>query len=382
MNNPSYSRINPFHSSIKDRFSLCKPGSKKNTQHVILDLKGSGIKYSVGDSIAVYPQHNPQLVDITLDVLKASGNEIVLDKQGKEHLLREFLTKSASITEGNRQLIQEIYRRQDRSDKKQFLENLLAENQHSALKEYVENKHLWEILKDHKEVAISAFELCPLLGPLLPRFYSIASSQHSVVDEVHLTVAQLKYATNGSERVGVCTHYLCQLAPLDEPTIPIYVQPHRGFTLPEDHSVPIIMIGPGTGVAPYRGFMQERLHNNAKGKNWLFFGEWNRSTDFFYEDYWMQLSQQGKLRVDAAFSRDQDHKVYVQHRMLEHGRELFRWLEEGAVLYVCGDAKRMARDVETALLQIIQLHGSHDEAGSKQYLKQLRQQKRYLRDVY
>jgi sulfite reductase (NADPH) flavoprotein alpha-component len=290
--------------------------------------------------------------------------------------------RHASITEGNRQLLQELHRRQTNPQKKDFLEQLLAEDKHSALKHYVENRQLWEILKENEEAFLTPFELSPLLSPLLPRFYSIASSQHAVENEVHLTVAQLRYEANGSERVGVCTHYLCELAPLEEPAVPIYVQPHRGFTLPENLEASIIMIGPGTGVAPYRGFMQERAFKNASGRNWLFFGEWNRSTDFFYEEFWNELNQQGKLRIDVAFSRDQEHKVYVQHRMLEQGAELFKWLEEGAFLYVCGDAKRMAKDVEAALLQIIQEHGRMDDAGAKLYLKQLRQQKRYLRDVY
>lgn len=382
MNQQTYSRTNPFYASIKERFSLCRPGSKKNTQHVVLDLKGSGIQYNVGDSIAVYPEHHPQLVERTLKVMKATGNEIIQDRQGNSVNLQDFLTKRASITEGNRQLLQSIALRQHNSLKKAQLEHLLAEDQHNNLKAYLETRQLWDILAEHQEVHLPLQEVCLLLPPMLPRFYSIASSQHAVEDEVHLTVSQLKYEANGYERVGVCTHYLCELAPPQQPVIPIYVQPHRGFTLPENPHTPMIMIGPGTGVAPFRAFMQERLIKNAPGKNWLFFGEWNRATDFFYEDFWNSISQQEKLRLDVAFSRDQAHKVYVQHRMLENGAELFRWLEEGAYLYVCGDAKRMAKDVETTLLQIIQQHGPHDEAGAKQYLKRLRAEKRYLRDVY
>ena len=200
--------------------------------------------------------------------------------------------------------------------------------------------------------------------------------------EVHLTIALIHYDTNGHKRRGVCTHYLCELAPVNQPLIPVYIQPHHGFTLPANPDVPIIMIGPGTGVAPFRAFMQERMAIGAKGKNWLFFGERNQISDFFYEDYWSQLISEEKLVMHTAFSRDQENKIYVQHRMMEQGAELFAWLKEGAYLYVCGDAKNMAKDVEAALLQIIQKHGSLDEQATKQFLKQLRQEKRYLRDVY
>lgn len=382
MNQHTYSRTNPFYASIKERYSLCLPGSKKNTQHIVLDLKGSGIQYTIGDSIAIYPEHHPELVERTIQAMKAAGNERILDRQGKLVVLRHFLTKQASITEGNRQLLQALYGRQNDPIKKGKLENLLADEQHSALKEYLEKLQLCDILQEHEEVVLPLQELCLMLQPLLPRFYSIASSQHAVDHEVHLTVSQLKYDTNGYERVGVCTHYLCQLAPMEEPVVPIYVQPHRGFTLPADPKTPVIMIGPGTGVAPFRAFMQERQLKNAPGKNWLFFGEWNRATDFFYEEFWNSMTRTGKLKLDVAFSRDQAHKVYVQHRMLENGPEFYRWLEEGAYLYVCGDAKRMAKDVEATLLQIIQQHGPHDESRAKQYLKRLRTEKRYLRDVY
>ena len=203
----------------------------------------------------------------------------------------------------------------------------------------------------------------------------------AVGNEVHLTVALLKYTHQGIVRTGVCTQYLCEQAPLYESVIPIYVQPHHGFTLPSEQ-VPIIMIGPGTGIAPFRAFMQERAAKQASGNNWLFFGECHRTHHFFYESFWTDLIDQGKLRLDAAFSRDQEHKVYVQHRMLEQGSEILNWLDQGAHLYVCGDAQRMAKDVEHALLQIFQMHGNKSEEESKQYLKALRTEKRYLRDVY
>lgn len=377
MTNSMYSKTNPFLATIKERSSLCKPGSKKNTQHLVLDLKGSGITYNVGDSIAIFPQNDPRLVQKTLNSMKASGFEKIIDKRTqKTWVLRDFLTNQANITEIHHKIVAEISLRYHQQEKREVLEK----NKND--KQFLETHQLWDILDEHPDIQIPPQELCDLLLPLLPRFYSISSSCQSVGEEIHITVALLRYETNGHERLGVCTNYLCHLATLNTPTVPIYIQPHRGFTLPEQHNTPIIMIGPGTGVAPFRAFMQEREAKNASGKNWLFFGEWNHSTDFFYEDFWKGLAAQDKLRIETAFSRDQAHKIYVQHRMLEHGKELYRWIDEGAHLYVCGDAKRMAKDVEGTLLQIIKKHGDHDEQASKQYLKRLRTEKRYLRDVY
>jgi sulfite reductase (NADPH) flavoprotein alpha-component len=378
-----YTRNHPFLASIKERYSLCKPGSKKNTQHIVVDLHDSGICYVVGDSIGIYPLHESILVEKTLKAMKATGKETVLDKHAeKEWLLHDFLTSQANITEISRKLLGEIFHRQTHPQKKAFLETLHAEGNKEALKEYLNTHHLWDTLHEHEEVIFTPQELCNLLMPLLPRLYSIASSQKIVGNEVHLTVAYLEYESNGHARQGVCTNYLCHLAPLNQKILPIYIQPHHGFTLPKETNVPIIMIGPGTGVAPFRAFMQERAQGNDSNKNWLFFGEWNKASDFFYESFWQELAASGKMRLEVAFSRDQDYKIYVQHRMQEHGEELFRWLESGAYFYVCGDAHYMAKDVEAALLQIIQHHGKMDEPASKLYLKKLRTEKRYLRDVY
>jgi sulfite reductase (NADPH) flavoprotein alpha-component len=379
-----YNRNHPYMASIKERYSLCKVGSQKDTQHVVIDLQGSGITYNVGDSIGIYAHHDPIIVEKTLHAMKATGEETVLDKHAeKAWRLRDFLISKVNISEISRKLLSEIMNRQTNPEKKAQLEALHKEDQKEALKQYLAERHLWDVLLEHHEITFPPQELCNLLMPLLPRLYSISSSQKVVGDEVHLTVAFLEYQSNGHERRGVCTHYLCNLAPLNQKILPVYIQPHHGFTLPEQHQTHIIMIGPGTGVAPFRAFMQERnMIAEGCGKNWLFFGERNRASNFFYEQFWQELENAGKLRLNVAFSRDQAHKIYVQHRMKEHGQELFRWLEEGAIFYVCGDAQRMAKDVEAALLQIIQEHGQMDEPTSRQYLKRLRSEKRYLRDVY
>jgi sulfite reductase (NADPH) flavoprotein alpha-component len=279
-----------------------------------------------------------------------------------------------------KKLISEVAARQTNAQKKAKLEHLLSDDRRENLKNYLAVHEVWDLLEGNPEVTFSPQELCNLLLPLLPRFYSVASAPKVVGEEVHLTVAFFEYESEGEKRRGVCTHYLCNLVPMYESVVPVYVQPSNGFTLPSDPNVPIIMIGPGTGVAPYRGFMQERMHFSSR--NWLFFGEWNRSYDFFYEDFWRELEFKKKLRMDLAFSRDQAHKIYVQHRMLEHAEEFFRWLEDGAYVYVCGDKKRMAPDVDAALHQIVKTCGNMDEAGAKAYVKKLRTDKRYLRDVY
>lgn len=378
-----YSRTNPFIAKVKVRERLSKAGSKKNTHFIVLDISGSDIHYNVGDSIGIYPVNDPLLVTWTLRAMNATGDELVTDKQGEnETTLKDFLETKANITEISKKFLIELAKKQTLHKKKAFLESLLEDENKEALKEYQYTHELWDTLEENKEAVFEIQELCNLLMPLLPRLYSISSSKNAVGDEVHLTVAMLEYESNQLLRRGVCTHYLCNLAPINEPKVPVYIQPHHGFTLPEDPEAPIMMVGPGTGVAPFRAFMQERMHTQAKGKNWLIFGEWNQEFDFFYQDYWNELISQNLLRVDAAFSRDQADKIYVQHRMWENGQEIFNWLENGGYFYVCGDAKRMARDVEAILLQIIQQFGNRDETEAKAYLKDLRTEKRYLRDVY
>ena len=381
MNEPFYNKNNPFFASIKERYSLCKPGSHKATYHIVLDLKNSALTYTVGDSIAITPENDPLLVEKIIQVMHATGKEIITDKNHKEWSFDEFLKVRANISDVSRKLLSEFTLRQTNAEKKSALEILQQGDHKEELKIFLSTHHLLDLLSEHPETHFEPQELSQLLMPLLPRFYSISSSMAAVGNEVHLTIALLKYTHKGILRSGVCTQYLCEHAPMDQPLIPVYIQSHHGFTLPID-DVPIIMIGPGTGIAPFRAFMQERLVKKAPGDNWLFFGECNRSTNFFYENFWSELVNEGKLRLDAAFSRDQAHKVYVQHRMLEQGAELLQWLNKGAHLYVCGDAQHMAKDVENTLLQIFQHHGGKSEAEAKIYLKALRTEKRYLRDVY
>jgi sulfite reductase (NADPH) flavoprotein alpha-component len=378
-----FDKQNPFLASIKQRYWLSKSHSLRQTFHVVLDLAGSGLRYQVGDSIAIYPINVPEVVEFTLDAMKATGSEIIQDKQGiASYTLKEYLSRKANLGDVSRKLIGEIAARQSNHGKKAHLELLLKEQNREMFKAFVEVHQLWDLLKENEEVSFEPQEIIQLLMPLLPRFYSIASAQDVVGEEVHLTVSRLHYVSNGHQRFGVCTYYLCTSAPLGIPDIPIYVQAHHGFTLPKNLSTDIIMIGPGTGVAPFRAFMQQRIASQATGGNWLFFGEWHQDLDYFYQEEWEAWEAQGLLRMSTAFSRDQEYKIYVQDRMWEARDELYAWLERGAILYVCGDAHHMAKDVDAMLFRIIQTCGHKTEQETKEYMKALRSTKRYLRDVY
>lgn len=377
-----YNRTNPFLAKIKERVSLCKPGTQKETIHIVVDIKGSGLSYSVGDSLAILPSNDPVLVERIIQRLDTQNSIYTNPKTNEKWEIEKFLQTGANLGEFSRKFIEELLTRQKDAEKRTFLENLLHPDSNEKFKDYQQRNDILSVLELNPEVLFSVQEFCSLLKPMMPRFYSIASSQKAVGDEVHLTVALQKWSINERTCFGVCTHFLCDLMPLNLPVLPVYIHPSRGFTLPSDFNAPIIMVGPGTGVAPFRGFMQEREVMKASGKNWLFFGEWNRNHHYFYEEYFTSLQELGKMRLDLAFSRDQENKIYVQHRLLENGEELFQWLQNGAYLYVCGDASRMAKDVDEALHEVAKNHGNFSEEKAKEFIKTLRHEKRYLRDVY
>jgi sulfite reductase (NADPH) flavoprotein alpha-component len=260
------------------------------------------------------------------------------------------------------------------------LKELLADK--TSLLEYCHSHDTIDLLTEFRTTKLPLQELCEQFSPLLPRFYSIASSPKHNPEEIHLTVGLTSYEHRGVIRHGVASHFLCHLAQEQTTPIPSYIQATPHFTLPKDPKAPIIMVGPGTGVAPFRGFLQERLALDSPGKNWLFFGERNRHSDFFYEDFWQSLVAQKKLQLDAVFSRDQEKKIYVQHKLLEQGQEIWQWLQEGAFFYICGDADPMAKDVEAALVTITERYGNFSEHEARKYLKHLRAEKRLLVDVY
>lgn len=377
-----YSKKDPFLAELKERYNLCSLESKKETYHLSLDIKPSSLIYSVGDCIGVCPENDPWIVETLLLALNIPGTEMIVEKRTLEKLsFSEFLLKRANLAKVNKKLFMMLAESAlSEGAKNRFFEQMGKEPE--EFREYLDALDVLEAVLHAGQVSIDPQEFADSLMPLLPRFYSIASSMKIHPEEVHLTVAKVSYEGFGRSMNGVCTHFLAERAPIQKPFIPIFLQPHSGFTVPEDGLAPIIMIGPGTGVAPFRAFMQEREASSATGKNWLFYGDWFKSGTFLYQDYWQSLEKRDLLKIDLAFSRDQETKVYVQHRMLEQGKEFYSWLEEGAYLYVCGDAKRMAKDVELALLAIIQRHGAKTEEGAKEYVRNLRKQGRYLRDVY
>lgn len=338
-----YSRTQPYIARIKERFLLTGPTSTKKTYHLSLEVDES-LSFNVGDSIGVLPTNDPDLVDRILHRLQATGREEILDHRSQTIFpFRDFLLHKANLSK-------------------------IPKTTHNLL-EFVE----------HNKPPLQ--ELCKTLLPLLPRFYSIASSPKVFPNEIHLTVAHLRYTSNGQTYFGVGSHFLCERAQIESTPIPIYVQPSHHFTLPHPDAS-IILVGPGTGIAPFRAFLQERLATQAPGLNWVFFGERNRASDFYYSDFFNELEKQGRIRLDLAFSRDQAEKIYVQHRMIEQKKSLWNWIEQGCYIYVCGDAEEMAKDVDAALQRIIHEEGGLAEEDSRKFLKNLRTEKRYLLDVY
>lgn len=379
----SFNKENPFLATITHREVLNKPGSQKCTLHISLDISGSQFDYKVGDSIAVYPENSSILVKETLLALKADPDLMIKDPRSQNEMtLLNFLATKANLARVTKKWIQFVCEHAQEGQEKDFLSSLLIPENKDQLKTFIDKYELWDFLKEIKSCEINPHDCLPLFSPLLPRFYSIASSQKVDPNRIDLLIAYFHYKTNEHLRHGVASHYLCEMAEMRTPSIPIYIHPSRGFTIPEDPSKPIIMVGPGTGIAPYRGFMQERVHQNASGENWLFFGDWNEKYDFYYEDYWRQLEKLEHLKVVTAFSRDQETKIYVQHKLLEYSQHIWQLLEKEASFYVCGDAARMAKDVDEALHSIIEKEGHMSNEEAKIYVKKLKEQNRYIRDVY
>jgi len=371
-----FSRRNPFPAKVTDNINLNGRGSAKETRHIELSLEGSGLEYVPGDALGIVPQNCPEVVDDILKVTGFRGTEPVGAVDGEDIPLRRALTEVFDVTSLSQQLVEKYAERAQLSR----LDKLLDHPE--ELKEYMFGRELFDLLRDFPIRGLTAEELISLLRKLPPRLYSIASSLRAHPGEVHLTVAAVRYSTHGRERKGVASTFLADRIEVGD-TVPVYIHPNKNFKLPEDANAPIIMVGPGTGVAPFRAFVEERLAVGATGRNWLFFGDQKMTYDFLYQLEWQEHLASGALhKLDVAFSRDQKQKVYVQHRMLERSKELFAWIEEGAYFYVCGDASRMAHDVDAALHEIVQREGSMSEDNAKDYVKKLKKENRYQRDVY
>ncbi|KHF38161.1 assimilatory sulfite reductase (NADPH) flavoprotein subunit [Halalkalibacter okhensis] len=372
-----YSRTNPFRAEVLENINLNGRGSNKETRHLELSLEGSGLTFEPGDSLGVYPENDPNLVDNLIKELNVNPTESVqINKQGESRSIKEALTINFEITVLTKALLEKASAFLKNKDLTDLLTNA------EKVKEYINGRDLLDLISDFGPWNGSAQDLISILRKLPARLYSIASSLTANEEEVHLTIGAVRYEAHGRERNGVCS-ILCadRLQPGD--TLPVYIQNNQNFKLPENPETPIIMVGPGTGIAPFRSFMQEREELGAEVKSWLFFGDQHFVTDFLYQTEWQNWLKDGVLtKMDVAFSRDTDEKVYVQHRMLENSKELYNWLQEGAAFYICGDEKKMAHDVHNTLIDIIENEGGMSREDAERYLSDMQQQKRYQRDVY
>jgi sulfite reductase (NADPH) flavoprotein alpha-component len=373
----AYSRSNPFPGKITVNRRLTAPDSPKDTRHFEIDLTNWGLSFEVGDSMAVYASNDPALVNEIITALCATGDESVV--AGKETCsFREALSRYYSIKGVTPKFLKAIA---ERASAAPLLKELLDPERKQDLETYLWGMEVIDFLTEHPSVRFTPQEFVGLLSKLQPRLYSVASSLKQHPDSVHFIIDIIRYESHGRQRMGVATGFLAERA--QNVPVPVYPSSSKAFHLPENGDTPLIMVGPGTGVAPFRAFLQERKAIGARGKTWLFFGAQREYSDYFYRDDFAAFKKEGYLtRIDTAFSRDQANKIYVQDRMRENAAEIWKWLEEGAEFFVCGDAKRMAKDVDATLRQIVQEHGGKDIEAANEYIEKLKSDKRYKRDVY
>jgi sulfite reductase (NADPH) flavoprotein alpha-component len=372
---PAFDRKRPFSAPLLERINLNGRGSSKAVYHIEFSLEGSGLRYKPGDSLGVYAQNDPALIARILQAAELDGEASVTLKD-QSVTLQAALRHHRELTRLTPPTVKQ-WATMAGSDELQALVD-----DKRALMDWLHGRDLLDLVERYPIAGLTPQALVDTIRRLPPRLYSIASSQAAVDDEVHLTVAAVRYQSDGRQREGVGSTWLADRLTLDADA-PVFIDSNKKFHLPEDPNTPIIMIGPGTGVAPFRAFLQEREALEQPGKNWLFFGDRNFRTDFLYQREWLQWRKAGLLsRLDVAFSRDGDEKVYVQQRLRERGADVWQWLNEGAVIYICGDANAMAPDVHEALLDIIAEHGQQSRDSAARYLLELGQQKRYQRDVY
>lgn len=360
---------------------LTGSGSGKDTRHHQIAIEGAPATYLPGDALGFAAPNPPGLVERIVRTIGATGDEPVPDGSNGTVSLSRALSEIYNLKTPSRRLFELLVAR-GATDLAPLMEKTNAE----ALKHYLNGWNdahdVLDVLEDHRGIPVSPEELVGSLRKDLPRLYSIASSLAAHPGQVHLLVVSVRYAIRDRVREGMCSTWLADRWPLDA-VAPMYLQnQQKHFAMPSDDAVPLIMIGPGTGLAPFRAFVEERRVRGASGRNWLFFGEQHRATDFFYENELTGYMKDGHLRLDLAFSRDQKEKVYVQHRMGEQGRDVWAWLEEGAEVFVCGDKERMAADVDQELHRIIESHGGRSPEQAKEYVESLKKTKRYKRDVY
>lgn len=377
----AYSRKNPFPAKLITNRRLSAESSNKEIRHYEIDLTGSGLTYEVGDALGVYASNCPELVQEILDVLGASGDEMVNGAAGSPVPLRQALLNDYIITQPSKEFIAALAARIEGTA---VVKELLADPlRKDDLQKYLWGMELIDFLLMHRSIKFTPDELIGTLRKLQPRLYSISSSLKAHPNQVHLTISTVRYESHGRQRKGVASAFLADRCGTPDAKVPLFFHSAKHFRLPEDPKTPVIMVGPGTGIAPFRAYLQERKAVGGGGKNWLFFGDQRESHDFLYRDELEGALKDGSLtHLDTAWSRDQDKKVYVQHRMEEKADELWKWLEEGAHFFVCGDAARMAKDVDAALNKVVEKAGGRTTTQAAEYVEGLKKAKRYKRDVY
>jgi len=369
-----YTKQNPYAAELLVSQKITGRDSAKDVRHVEIDLGESGLTYQVGDALGVWFENSASLVTELIDALKLSADESIKIKDDS-YTLNQALTSQLEITQTAPAFV-EFWAGISGDEKL----TTLAEDKNAA-REYAANHQIVDIVKE-APATVTAQDFVDALRKITPRLYSIASSQTEVEEEVHLTVGLVSYEHNDATRFGGASGFLANDAE-EGSTVKVFVEHNDNFRLPADGNTPVIMVGPGTGVAPFRAFMQEREASDAEGDNWMFFGDQTFTQDFLYQVEWQGYLKSGLLtKMDVAFSRDQAEKVYVQDRIKENAKEVFEWLERGAHLYICGDANRMAKDVHNTLVDVIAEQGGLTPEQAEDYLKSLRSNKRYQKDVY
>ena len=369
-----YTKKAPYTATLLESLKITGRDSVKDIRHIEISLEDSGIQYRPGDSLGVWFKNDVSLVDELITMLDVES-DVSVNWSGDAFSLNDVLVNKVELTQSYPTFASKYAEYANNVELNALLEDK------SVLREYLSQRQIIDVVRQFP-AKVNAQQFVNTLRNMTPRLYSIASSQAEVEDEVHLTVALVEYEAHGHTHQGGASSFLSTR--LEEGgEVNIFVEKNENFRLPNDGNLPVIMIGPGTGIAPFRAFMQQREAEEASGENWLFFGNPNYTQDFLYQTEWQRFVKDGVLnKVSLAFSRDQEQKVYVQHRMLEQGAELYQWLEQGAYLYVCGDANHMAKDVQDALVQIVIEHGAKSEEQAEQYISDLRRAKRYQKDVY
>jgi len=370
----TYSRKNPFYAEVLENINLNGRGSNKETRHLELSIEGANFLFEPGDSIGIQPENSEQLVHALLVALKFDPvTEVTVFDEIMS--LKNALQKKLEITVLSKPVLEKINVYTNHNQFSKLFE------EPNAWKDYAKGRDLLDVVEEFAPFTWSAQQFVEILRKIPSRLYSIASSQLANNDEVHLTISKVSYETNGRQRFGVCSGSVAELQIGD--TLPIYVHKNPNFRLPEQKETPIIMIGAGTGIAPYRAFLEEREELGVEGKAWLIFGDRHFVTDFLYQTDWQRWLASGTLsQMHIAFSRDTDKKIYVQHKLEENAASFYEWLEQGATIYVCGDKKSMAADVDATIHRIIERQGQKTTEQAKAFVKELKQQKRYQRDVY